>query len=119
MKIKCKSPDIFGSLNDDSVVLSALLHDICKADGYFLKPNGNPGRSLRRFIGHGAKSDIMLLRLRLGLTEDEMLAIRWYMGKYTFPRGEVDKHYKAAEKSSAKTLIALIQKAHGMAAHSR
>ena len=119
MKLRRKEPDTFGSLNEDSIVLAAILHDVCKADVYFLEPDGKPYKSLRKFpIGHGEKSVIMLLRLGLELTEDEMLAIRWHMGKHSFPNEQVDEHYKEALKSSAEPLITLIRQSDGIAASS-
>ena len=121
MELKGKEPEMFGSVSDESIALTALLHDICKADVYFIKNDGTPGKSMRKFpIGHGEKSVIMLLRLGLELTEDEMLAIRWHMGEHTFKDRSVDKeNFDAALKSSAGPLIKLIQRADGMAANCR
>ena len=118
MELKEKNPNSYGSLSEDSIAITGLLHDLCKADVYFMKADGTPGRSMRKFpIGHGEKSVIMLLRLGLALTEEEMLAIRWHMGKHTFQERSVDReNFDAALKSPAKALIELIQRADGMAA---
>ena len=121
MDLKRSHPKTYGSVSDESIAVTALLHDICKADVYFIKPDGRPGKSMRRFpIGHGEKSVIMLLRLGLELSEEEMLAIRWHMGEHTFAEKSVDsENFYAALKSPGKNLIRLIQKADGMAAKSK
>ena len=121
MDLKRTHPKIYGSVSDESIAVTALLHDICKADVYFIKPDGRPGKSMRSFpIGHGEKSVIMLLRLGLDLSEEEMLAIRWHMGEHTFKENSVDaENFYAALKSPGKDLIRLIQKADGMAAKSK
>ena len=72
---------------DDSLVLVALLHDVCKAQCYKVNrlKNGSlsdakPYVSEDVFpVGHGEKSVIQLLRLGLDLTEEEMIAIRYHM----------------------------------------
>lgn len=118
MDLKRTNPKVYGSVSDESIAMTALLHDICKADVYFIRHDGTLGKSMRNFpIGHGEKSVIMLLRLGLDLSEEEMLAIRWHMGKHTFSENSVDaENFYAALKSSGKNLIKLIQNADGMAA---
>lgn len=120
MKLKEGNPSEYGSISTDSIIITSLLHDICKADVYFIKSDGKPGRSFRKFpIGHGEKSVIMLLRIGLELTEEEMLAIRWHMGAHTIKEKSVDNdNYQAALKSKAGKLINLIRSADGAAAHS-
>ena len=76
----------------DSLIIAALLHDVCKAGiykptvtyrrndegkwdklpGYDVDYSGLP-------LGHGEKSVIMLQMWGLKLTLDEILAIRWHM----------------------------------------
>ena len=91
MKLKGEHPNQFGAVPDESIP-----------------------------IGHGEKSVIMLLRLGLEMTEEEMLAIRWHMGPCTFQEKSVDKeNYDAARKSHAHSLIDLIRKADGIAAHEK
>ena len=121
MKLKKEHPKQFGAVPDDSIAIAGLLHDICKAEVYYMKPDGTPGKSLSRFpFGHGEKSVIMLLHLGLEMTENEMLAIRWHMGPCTFKEKSVDKeNYDAARRSSARSLIDLIRKADGIAAHEK
>lgn len=92
-------PDLAEQLREDSVILSALLHDVNKADIY--KPTVK-----RRFnkltgktedyatydvdyshfpMGHGEKSVIVLLLSGLMLRDEEMLAIRWHMAAWDLP----------------------------------
>lgn len=119
--LKTKNPESFGQIRQESIALTALLHDICKADVYFINQHGIPDKSMRKFpIGHGEKSVIMLLRLGLDLSEDEMLAIRWHMGPHTFKEKSIDnENFNAALKSTAGALINLIRQADGMAAKSK
>lgn len=64
----------------DSVIIAALLHDICKASHLYY---GNDGRIYKRptyIKGHGWRSVALLKREGLELTSDEWAAIRWHMG---------------------------------------
>lgn len=83
-------PDI----KEDTVIIAALLHDLCKAN-FFIKQIRNvkiPGE--KRWeeeesygiedhlpMGHGEKSVFLAMRHVL-LTDEEALAIRWHMGGY-------------------------------------
>ena len=80
---------------DDTIAITALLHDVCKAEVYrrvekFRKDRDgrwerymaySPDHS-RMPLGHGEKSVIRLLRMGLELREDEIIAIRWHMGAW-------------------------------------
>jgi hypothetical protein len=85
-------PAIKGQCPDDSVILSSLLHDVCKADVYkrTVKKRKNAlGQwedtegyrcSYRDFpMGHGEKSVYMISGF-MKLTREEAMAIRWHMG---------------------------------------
>lgn len=87
-------PTLVDRLPVDSIIITTLLHDICKC-GFYVKidkwkkdASNNwvpyPGYDVNdRFpIGHGEKSVIMLQKLGLDLTAEEMLAIRWHMGSW-------------------------------------
>lgn len=88
-------PSLAKRLPDDSIRIAALLHDVCKSDVYKSeKRNRRNERGAweqydayvadyeRIPLGHGEKSVIMLLRLGLELTMDEILAIRWHMANW-------------------------------------
>lgn len=81
LKAKLESPFWGRRLKDipeETLIICALLHDVCKADFYKEKADGYyvdedfP-------IGHGEKSVILLQRY-ITLTDTEILAIRWHMG---------------------------------------
>lgn len=105
-------------LPEDTVIICALLHDVCKI-GFYKKTFKNVkkgtkindyGREVANWVeeevyevddlfplGHGEKSVILLSRF-IKLTEFEMLAIRWHMG-FSEPqdlwnslRSALDKH---------------------------
>ena len=78
---------------DDSAVIAALLHDICKANFYTVRSRnvkvGDRQWEEQEYfaiedqlpLGHGEKSAMLALRF-LDLTDDELMAIRWHMGGY-------------------------------------
>lgn len=82
----------YNSVNDESITIVSLLHDICKANIY------NPTVKRKRLTtgewvdaagyeidfselpyGHGEKSVIIALQSGYPLNEDEIAAIRWHM----------------------------------------
>jgi len=110
----------------------SLCHDLCKANFYGIekanrKINPQDSRSgwesYDRYcvkdqnpIGHGEKSVILLLRLGVQLSDDEIAAIRWHMGAW-----DVQGNYGAAAALSAAQakwpLVTLLHVADMMAAH--
>ncbi len=65
----------------ESVILSALLHDVCKKDVYYIDENGTPQWNEENHLkGHGLRSVRILEELGLDLTSDERMAIWWHMG---------------------------------------
>ena len=113
------------SVNDDSVnewdcsdkisslIIVALLHDVCKANYYTIKE-----RSVKKNnewikepyytvedqypIGHGEKS-VMIIQKFIELTEEEIAAIRWHMGAY-----EPKESYSTLNKAFSKYPLALM-----------
>jgi HD superfamily phosphohydrolase YqeK len=80
------------NIDERSIVIISLLHDICKCNTYvenILKTTGKISESKPYIhddklpIGHGEKSVIMLLRLGITLTDEEMMAIRYHIGPYS------------------------------------
>ena len=76
----------------DSMIISALLHDLCKANFYQkrtrnVKMDGRWEEQESFFIedqlplGHGEKSMFIAQRF-IALRDDEAMAIRWHMGGY-------------------------------------
>ena len=71
----------------DSVTIAALLHDTCKVFNYEQTGTTFDGQHIFSHCygfptGHGEKSVFALLRAGLQLTDNEILAIRWHMGKH-------------------------------------
>jgi hypothetical protein len=121
-KIVQRNPDLEGLLPVESVILSTLLHDTCKADiyksailsrkneaGYWEKYPGYQVDYSNLPLGHGEKSVIMLLSWGLELTTEEMLAIRWHMTAWDLPFQDPE-HKESLNAARAKTpLCSLVQ----------
>ena len=65
----------------ESVIISALLHDVCKKDVYYIDADGNPKWNEENHRkGHGLRAVHLLEEHGLELTQDERMAIWWHMG---------------------------------------
>ena len=65
----------------ESIIISALLHDVCKKDVYYIDADGIPQWNEENHRkGHGLRSVRLLEELGLSLTPDERMAIWWHMG---------------------------------------
>jgi len=116
-------PELASRLDDNSIILSTLLHDICKTCFYkektkWKKDENDQWTSYIGYeiddtfpIGHGEKSVIMLLRLDLNLTPEEMIAIRFHMGSWdgALLTNDVKYSYQAAMNTCP--LLPLVQTA--------
>lgn len=123
-------PDVAPGLPEHSVIIASLLHDVCKSNIYRkvdkFRKNGQ-GRweqyegydtDYSRFpVGHGEKSVIMLLRLGLELTNDEIVAIRWHMSAWTLAFQSYEDKCNIGAASENYPLLALIQAADSLAAN--
>jgi hypothetical protein len=122
-------PDMEQKLNEDSIAIAALLHDVCKTDIYRLvtrKQKNEIGiwEEVKCYevdytnfpVGHGEKSVMMLLRSGLDLEDEEIFAIRWHMGAWDLPMQsiEAEKSFRKAQERSP--LVALIHTADTLAA---
>lgn len=121
-------PELASALPRESVILSALLHDVCKADVYkeeekWRKDANNRWESYKTYgvdysafpVGHGEKSVIRLLQWGLRLDDNEILAIRWHMSAWDLPfqSSEFKGNFSAAQNKCK--LLSLIQAADGLA----
>ena len=127
--LQCRlRPNLESKLDDVSVAVAALLHDVCKAEVYkteikHRKVNGKwedylgyvPDYSALP-LGHGEKSVIRLLRWGFELTDEEMMAIRWHMHAWSLSDSPEDgaNFNKANERCP---LLAVLIAADGLAAH--
>jgi hypothetical protein len=82
----------FDEVSGESLILVALLHDICKANFYTVSMRNAKNETTGQWekvpyyaiddqipLGHGEKS-VILLQQFITLTMDEIMAIRWHMG---------------------------------------
>ncbi len=80
--------------NLESVVICALLHDVCKANYYTVSTRNVKNKETGRWeevpfysiadvlpYGHGEKS-VWMIERHMRLTEEEAVAIRWHMGGF-------------------------------------
>ncbi len=70
----------------ESMVLCALLHDVCKVNYYAVVGIGEGGKTIYQVtdkfpFGHGEKAVYLISRF-MCLSDEEALAIRWHMGPY-------------------------------------
>jgi len=101
----------------ESIIISALLHDVCKKDVYYIDAEGLPQWNEENHRkGHGLRSVHLLEELGLSLTPDERMAIWWHMGV----RNEASKDDYPEENAIAMKdpFCQLIQSADHMAAKS-
>ena len=85
-------------LPPDSIIISALLHDICKTRQFYFDENGKIKTKIVKIPGHGYRSYRIIKDLGLELTEDERLAIRWHMGNW--PKEEEARKDRAKAEES-------------------
>ena len=96
---RCANDPNAQKLNEDSIAIAALLHDLCDCSG------------LRDISGHGRRSAKILKEIGFKLTQEEFLAIRFHMslrGKESHPL------YDDAKKSQLRYIV---HKADGISAH--
>ncbi len=122
-------PTLATEVTRDSIIVAALLHDVCKTDIYrrsVKKRKNSLGqwedaegykvsyKSVPR--GHGEKSVVMVLLSGLEVSDAEMLAIRWHMGAWGVNQNSFEdcKNYDAARKLYP--LVAIVQAGDSLAA---
>ena len=89
---KLKAHSLLDTVDNDSIAICGLLHDVCKVNFYregsrnVKDPATGQWSAVACYdiddeepLGHGEKSVILLSRF-ISLTPDEELAIRWHMG---------------------------------------
>lgn len=128
--MKALEPSLDTEVKKESIIISALLHDVCKADIYkrsVKKRKNKLGQwedcegykvSYKDFpMGHGEKSLVVILLSGLELYDDEMLAIRWHMGAWGLNKNSFEdvRNYDTAQKEYP--LVAIIHAADVMAAN--
>jgi hypothetical protein len=115
-------------LPEDSVIIAALLHDMCKSDIYkkttkWQKNSRGQWEGYDGYdvdysnlpLGHGEKSVIMALQSGLKLTKDEILAIRWHMHAWELPFQSYEAKSCLSKAKDLTPLVTLLQTADGLA----
>ena len=123
-------PELEPMLKRESVIITTLLHDICKADIYvpaIKKRKGEDGIwrevesydvSYRNFpMGHGEKSAMLALMSGLEIYDDELLAIRWHMAAWDLPMQSIELNKCINTARDEHPLCSLVNLADGMAAN--
>lgn len=101
---------------EDSIIITSLLHDICKATRYKKNAEGEYEKNFSDFpVGHGEKSVIMLLQWGLPLTYEEILAIRWHMGPWHLPLHNEEQQKDYVQAVESYPLVTLIHTADTLA----
>lgn len=123
-------PDLESQLSRESIIVTALLHDINKSDiykavikkrkGAFGQWEDVPGWDVDYSnlpLGHGEKSAIMALWSGFEIYEEELIAIRWHMTAWdlAFQSPEAKNNINTARDKYP--LVALLQLADGLAAN--
>jgi len=90
--LKAKNSQYDLGLSEDTMIITAILHDVCKINLYHKCTKNRKNDKTQKWesyegygyedsfpIGHGEKSIIKLQQF-IKLTKDEILMIRWHMG---------------------------------------
>lgn len=117
-------PDIFDKIDDTSIKVAALLHDVCKATLYFKKRGAQVDYGKAEYgtdysdlpIGHGEKSVVKLLQMGLAMEDSEVCAIRWHMGAWCVDRSNSEEQGNFRKAEELYPLVTLIQLADTVAA---
>ena len=122
------NPELQVSLPQESVIISSLLHDVCKSDIYketMKKQKNKDGEWVNTKtydvdhgqypFGHGEKSVILLLQNGLKLTNDEALAIRWHMQAWDLPFQSYDIKGNFNKAKEICPMVQLLIAADGLA----
>ena len=98
------------NLPADSIILTSLLHDVCKAGKIYKDESGEWKEKKDEELdipGHGFRSVKLLENLGLSMTPEEKSAIRWHMGGWKIgerPKEEI-RDFFANKKSDLWRLL--------------
>ena len=89
LREKAEIEKLWEEEKEESIAITALLHDVCKANFYKKKGINVTGKGVSYFYeydnqfpaGHGEKSVILIQRY-MQLTTEEIMAINWHMGGF-------------------------------------
>lgn len=96
-------------ITNDEIIISGLLHDVCKTNYY--KENTKPNSDKVSYevdeklpIGHGEKS-VIVLQEYIKLTKREKMAIRWHMGLFGVCQFDMKTYNQAQNEEPLVTLL--------------
>lgn len=101
-RLTAKQSDMPAGTKNETIALTALLHDICKVNTYEqtgtiytdFEQNAYTYAYKNEFpIGHGEKS-VILIQRHMRLTEEEITAISWHMGGFDERKKELSEAWK-------------------------
>lgn len=100
-------------LEEDTLRIVGLLHDVCKIGSYKQKHLKSGKQSEKQpykygtelYMGHGYKSVYQLMKQGLKLTDEEAMMIKWHMGAYEQEWTEFDTSTKVKEAVKAVTAL--------------
>ena len=123
-------PELEDKLPVESVIITSLLHDTCKAEIYkrAIKRRKNESGIWEDYqgyevdysefpLGHGEKSVVVLLKCGLQLTDEEILAIRWHMTAWDLPFQSYELMGSLNAARDKTPLCGLLQAADGLSAN--
>lgn len=122
--IKIIKPEV--SIALENIIISSLLHDICKCNFYkdkikYRKDEYNRWEEYQGYeiddkfpYGHGEKSVLFLQMLGLEMEVQEMLAIRWHMGSWDGAMLQYDGKFAYSSACEKYPLCSIIQSADNM-----
>lgn len=123
-------PELEPQLPIESIILTTLLHDVCKSEIYkrAIKRRKNERGIWEDYegydvdysdypAGHGEKSVIVLLQSGLELTKEEVLAIRWHMSAWDLPFQSYELMGSLNAAREKTPLIGILQAADGLSAN--
>ena len=82
------------NLSEETMIITGLLHDICKIKQYVQNAHRQYVYSNDFPIGHGEKSVILIQRF-MQLTKQEVIMIRWHMSVYDVSETGKKDYYQA------------------------
>lgn len=94
-KLKKLNDSLNLGFDEDSIIIVALMHDLCKIDNY-KEENDKFTYNKDAYPGHGVKSTLYLKKY-IELTDEEEMAIKFHMGAYEkveFNWNELGNAYK-------------------------
>lgn len=126
--MKSLEPSLEYDVEKESLIIAALLHDVCKSDIYVRSVKKRKTKlgdweetegykiTYKNFpLGHGEKSLALVILSGLDITDAEMLAIRWHMGAWGVNQNSFEevRNYDAAR--TLYPLVTIIQVADELA----